>query len=311
MRDNEDFEQEIDIQQEPTKAKSPTRLASFLPFLAMVTLIAFSFLPKLITVFPPLAMHAAAQIVAFLFPTLAFLIVHKSRGNPCALRLKPPKARLVPFTIFMSLAVALLSFFINYISTQIFGGALMQNTSYSLLESFGSSNSLLVWAVIALLPAAMEELFFRGVLLSSQEGAGQSTAIIVSALTFALIHATPTNFVGPLVVGLIFGYVTIATGTIWPAIIAHIVNNSAVLLLGGMLKRYAAFGIWPYFLLITASSLFVLVYLSARSFEKELSRGKVARLRGGGMLKGAVRAITTPGVLAIIALLIAKVLFNF
>ena len=114
------------------------------------------------------------------------------------------------------------------------------------LLRFGAAHLDGCWVLaLALLPALVEELFFRGALLSGLEKWGQGAAILVSSLCFALVHGSAANFLGPLVAGLLFGYLTVITGSLWPAVVGHLCNNLVYLWMGYVLKRYAAFGIWP------------------------------------------------------------------
>lgn len=297
-------------EESPSTPKSAHLAASFLPAISMILLICASFLPSQVSFVPPIAMYAIIEILVFAIPMVIMVIMRKKKDLPCKFRLKFFRPRLIPFVIFMSFAAALLAFFLNYFSAMVMGGALLQDTAYTEFSKFTAQNTYIVWLVIALIPALIEELFFRGAVLSSQESTGQATAIMVTAITFAVIHATPLNFLGLFITGLIFGYISIALDSIWPAIIAHLINNSIYLLLGSTLKRYAAFGIWPYFIMVTIAALFIFSYLAARSFEKELSRGKIQRLAGSSIIPSIIKAVLSPGVIMIVIILVIKVLFK-
>jgi membrane protease YdiL (CAAX protease family) len=88
-------------------------------------------------------------------------------------------------------------------------------------------------AAISLTPGICEELFFRGLLLSSfqrQMGAGKS--VLVTALLFAIMHLQFPNLAFHLVMGLILGFIVIRTGCIFVAMVAHITNNGIAILAG-------------------------------------------------------------------------------
>ena len=161
--------------------------------------------------------------------------------------------RFAPFVFFSSLAVSLLSFFLNYLVALFTGGTLLEDTAYSAWSQYGGTPTWILVLVIAFLPALAEELFFRGGLLSGLEGWGQTSAILISALCFAMIHGTTANFLGPLTAGLLFGYMTVITGSVWPAVFGHCFNNVFYLVVSYLFKRYAAFGIWPYFVMLAAA----------------------------------------------------------
>ena len=87
-------------------------------------------------------------------------------------------------------------------------------------------SSLLTTLYVCLLGPICEELLFRGIILKALKPWGSMTAIIVSSIAFAVFHGNPVQFVTPLFVGLLLGYLTIRCNSILPAILAHVLNNS-------------------------------------------------------------------------------------
>lgn len=72
-----------------------------------------------------------------------------------------------------------------------------------------------------------EELFFRGFMQTRlRERWGPWPAIGVTAAAFGIVHLDPFHVIFAFVVGLALGWITEVTGSILPAIIAHVVNNS-------------------------------------------------------------------------------------
>lgn len=71
-----------------------------------------------------------------------------------------------------------------------------------------------------------EEVFFRGFL---QQGlrvrAEAPRAIVVTALIFTAFHLEPVGFVARFELGVLFGLLYWRTGSLWPAIGAHVANN--------------------------------------------------------------------------------------
>jgi membrane protease YdiL (CAAX protease family) len=93
--------------------------------------------------------------------------------------------------------------------------------------------------VIALLPGVCEELVMRGVLLPSLAHALRGTArpserlrvgawvaLGITALLFAAIHYDKYRFLFTLVLGLVFGYVRLRAGSLWPSVVAHATLNT-------------------------------------------------------------------------------------
>ncbi len=84
--------------------------------------------------------------------------------------------------------------------------------------------------VVAVLPAIMEEVFFRGVLLRDMRGSTLFKTISCGAL-FALYHQNPAQTVYQFICGACFALVAIRSGSILPTVLSHFINNAVILLL--------------------------------------------------------------------------------
>ena len=92
--------------------------------------------------------------------------------------------------------------------------------------------------LMALLPALSEELSFRGtlqqIIYKDQSGKVQSTkvhlAIWVTAFIFSAIHMQFYGFVPRMLLGAMFGYVFVWSGSLWVPITMHFVNNGLAVL---------------------------------------------------------------------------------
>lgn len=82
----------------------------------------------------------------------------------------------------------------------------------------------------AVVVPVMEELAFRGVLLSSLKRFGAGFAIVVSAVVFALVHLDISNVVFALIAGLVFGAIYYYTENLWLSILIHALNNGFAVL---------------------------------------------------------------------------------
>jgi len=96
----------------------------------------------------------------------------------------------------------------------------------------GSTSFLTSLAALALLPAISEEIIFRGLILSGyRQYFPARQSIIIGAILFAIAHLSITNFCGPLVLGMIAGWLVTTTGSIFPAMIGHCFNNGLAVVL--------------------------------------------------------------------------------
>ena len=91
---------------------------------------------------------------------------------------------------------------------------------------------LLNLLVIALIPAIGEELTFRGVL---QQGLTRRmnphVAIILTAAIFSFIHFQFYGFLPRMFLGVLLGYMFYVSGSLWPSILMHFLNNGTSVLL--------------------------------------------------------------------------------
>lgn len=86
--------------------------------------------------------------------------------------------------------------------------------------------------------AVAEELLFRGFLLTAmQERLGRIDAAAVCAALFALIHLEPSQFFLYCVLGGACGAVTLASGSVVPAMLLHFGFNAAAVSAGLALHR--------------------------------------------------------------------------
>lgn len=90
--------------------------------------------------------------------------------------------------------------------------------------------------LMALLPALAEEISFRGV-LQQLLGGRTHVAIWLTAFLFSAIHMQFYGFVPRMLMGALFGYMFVWTGSLWVPIVMHFVNNGIAVLCYYILSR--------------------------------------------------------------------------
>ncbi len=80
--------------------------------------------------------------------------------------------------------------------------------------------------VIAVLPALLEEMVFRGYILRTLRPYGDGLAVAVSALLFGLMHGNIMQVPFAFVVGLALGWLYVTSDNIWLPIFVHFLNNA-------------------------------------------------------------------------------------
>lgn len=92
---------------------------------------------------------------------------------------------------------------------------------------------ILVFVMMAILPALGEELTFRGVFynLFNRSSGKPAFAIIFSAFIFAMIHFQLHNFLAIFFMGALLAYVYYISENLWVSVAAHLFNNGLIVVL--------------------------------------------------------------------------------
>ena len=119
-----------------------------------------------------------------------------------------------------------------------------EEAAKTLTDKFLSASTLDVLLVnlllMAVLPALAEELTFRGVLQRLFQGSNVSDfhivkvphiAIWVTAILFSAIHMQFYGFLPRMLMGALFGYMLVWTGSLWVPILMHFTNNAMAVIL--------------------------------------------------------------------------------
>ena len=80
--------------------------------------------------------------------------------------------------------------------------------------------------VMAVLPAILEEMVFRGCVLRLLRPYGDLFAVMVSALLFGLMHGNLRQIPFATIVGIVLGWLYVVTNNIWIPILVHFTNNA-------------------------------------------------------------------------------------
>ena len=270
---------------------------SFMPALAMVILLGFEYASDRGYIQLGTAVYGLTTLCAFGLPLALTVFLTKGMEEK-TVRTKGIKWRFLSFIVLMSVALVFMSIIINWLLSMIFSGRYVPQST---LASSGAD----LWQILlvsAVAPAVMEELFFRGALLSGLESRGFYPAMIMSALAFAPVHGDIYNIGGPFFCGLMYGYMTYITGSVWSAVVAHLINNSLMLFITYLIQRYSAVGLWRYFLILVFLLFFILLYFSAGKLEKLIEKGKVPRIKRGSLFSEISAVAASPGLWLLIVI---------
>ena len=99
-------------------------------------------------------------------------------------------------------------------------------------EMFFSQGNLVsnVWLLVIVAPIT-EELLFRGIILQGLLCRYRSTtAVVITAILFTLLHVNPWQFCSALALGLVLGWFYLRSGSLAICILGHAIYNSMVVI---------------------------------------------------------------------------------
>lgn len=111
-----------------------------------------------------------------------------------------------------------------------------EESAARLTEVFLKTNTfsglLLNLMMVAVFAAVGEELLFRGILLRILIGwfKNYHVAVWVSAIIFSMMHLQFFGFLPRLLLGALFGYLLVWSGSLWLPVLAHFLNNAGAVL---------------------------------------------------------------------------------
>lgn len=145
------------------------------------------------------------------------------------------KCRHEYFLIALLMAFGLI-FCLSYTNTGVL--ELLKRAGYEPREDSSYIPPLDGWNIlpalifIAVIPAAAEEFFFRGVLLGNARAQmGDIPAVFTVGFCFSLFHANAEQTVYQFICGCAFAFITIRAGSVLPALLIHFLNNAFVIVL--------------------------------------------------------------------------------
>lgn len=78
----------------------------------------------------------------------------------------------------------------------------------------------------AVVPALVEEMAMRGIIMQSLRSRGEWFAIFMSAMVFALMHCNLMQIPFAFIAGIVIGYAVIVTDSVWTGVLIHFCNNA-------------------------------------------------------------------------------------
>ncbi len=126
--------------------------------------------------------------------------------------------------LFITPALALLGLLLSLFRNTI----LPDQEIYYILSGLTSLPLALVFLfIIGFLAPFLEEIIFRGFLFGTMRSRfGPRRSMVYSSLLFAALHQSLIAFIPILFLAFILAYLYEKTGSLWPSIVLHIINNT-------------------------------------------------------------------------------------
>ncbi len=214
------------------------------------------------------------ELLAFLPPAYC---LYKAQDDSFVLdfRLERRHRPMVPvyfgFTVKFAFAVSFLSFLANLLVFVFCGANDIDLSSMITTSGVGNQYGFLSFLGIVILSPIVEEIFVRGALFSALEReAGTAVSIVLCGFCFAMLHGSMYNFIGPLIAGCAYAFLVYSFDSIWPAVLAHMINNLYYYIINYLIHLYSSFGIWKYFTYINVILFLLTLYLTLRALETQV-----------------------------------------
>lgn len=185
--------------------------------------------------------NSAGQILFLGLATWFFARLHTGReGRKSFLRLRVNRDTLTMtgLTVVLILVIQPAIWLLSWLNAQIPVPEYfetMQNSQIELIEQFLKGDHVLLLTLfhVGVVPAVCEEILYRGYVMRAFEKSwGIWPAIFISGILFGLYHVQLTNLLPLAAIGILLAFITWTSRSLYPAMVAHLVNNGGSVLVG-------------------------------------------------------------------------------
>lgn len=186
------------------------------------------------------------QVFVIMAPALV-LLRYVGKLSRETLSLKLPSLRFLIASIFLAPLCILVAYLTHALQNLVFPAPEAFTTLFSKLVVQPDRPVALVIIAIAFAPAVCEEIMFRGCILGLvKKRFGNLKSILFVGVIFGLFHLSVFRILPTCVLGIILTAITVYTGSIYPAMIIHFINNTTSIFLVRLSLEEQLIGYWPY-----------------------------------------------------------------
>lgn len=173
-------------------------------------------------------------LASSIITVLTFLLIYKVRKKSTKKELQIVKTKNINLIIAGVLGVCVWLFNSGVLSLIEEAGLLTKyfDVMNQILSPLAEGSIIISIITVGIVAPFAEEFLFRGVIYKTlNKNISITWTIIIQAVLFGLFHGNLIQGSYATLLGLIFGYVTYKTKSLWPAIIMHMVNNTIATIL--------------------------------------------------------------------------------
>ncbi len=137
-----------------------------------------------------------------------------------------PKGRdIIPYFLIGISFCTISNLTVSYLSG-IFEGFGIKYETPDIALPQGIFGFILTFIATSIVPGLVEEFACRGLMLGALKKYGSGFAIITTAIVFGVLHGNFQQMPFAFMVGLVLGFITVKTGSIWISVFVHAFNNA-------------------------------------------------------------------------------------
>ncbi|MGG7144504.1 CPBP family intramembrane glutamic endopeptidase [Clostridium nigeriense] len=180
-------------------------------------------------------------LISSVITILALILIYKIKRRNYKEELQIVKANR--FNIFFAIILGISCWLFNsgVLSLVEEAGFFSSQFEYmnDILAPISQGSILISMLTVGIVAPIAEEFLFRGVIYNTlKKKISIKWTIIIQAILFGVFHGNLVQGTYATLLGLVFGYVTYKTKSLWPAIIMHMVNNLTANIASFMLGDY-------------------------------------------------------------------------
>ncbi len=176
----------------------------------------------------PAFTHIFNALFSVIIFTIPFIIVFRLQNIRISglVKFKKPKIKdILPYGLIGAGFCSVANLTVSYMGSIFSWFGIEYNVNYG-DKPEGLFGFMLTFITIAIIPPLVEEFACRGLILGSLRKYSDSFAVLTTAIVFGILHGNFQQMPFAFLVGLILGYVTVKTKSIWMAVAIHAFNNA-------------------------------------------------------------------------------------